>query len=114
NRNYDVHETAWEPALTYTYKTDFRASLLYNFDKKKNALSEDEQSVNNAITANIRYNVFSSAVLSSSFTFTDIAFRGNANSPVGFLLLDGLLPGKNLLWNIELTKRLAGNIELNL
>lgn len=62
----------------------------------------------------MKYNVFSSGVLNGSFTFNNISFHGNANSPVGFLLLDGLLPGKNLIWNLELTKRLAGNIELNL
>lgn len=113
-RNYDVHETVIEPSLTYTYKTDIRASLFYNFDKKKNVIGEKESAVNNAVTADIKYNVFSSGVLHGSFTFNNISFRGNANTPVGFLLLDGLLPGKNLLWNIELTKRLAGNIELNL
>lgn len=113
-RNYDVQETEIEPSLTYTYKTKFRASLLFNLDKKENIIGEKEKSVNNAITADIRYNVFSSGVLNGRFTYSSISFKGNANSPVGFLLLDGLLPGKNLLWNLELTKRLAGNIELNL
>ncbi len=114
NRNYDVQETELEPSLTYTYKTNFRASVLYNHDKKNNLLGDRERSSSNAITAEVKYNVFSSAVLNGSFTFNNISFHGNANSPVGFLLLDGLLPGKNLIWNLELTKRLAGNIELNL
>ncbi len=28
-------------------------------------------------------------------------------------MLDGLLPGTNLLWNLQLTKRLLNNLELN-
>lgn len=114
DRNYDVHEIDLEPSLTYTYKTDFRASVLYGFDQKKNSLGIQEKAVNNSLTAEVRYNVLSSGVLNGRFTFNHISYTGNVNSPVGFLLLDGLLPGKNLLWNIELTKRLAGNIELNL
>jgi hypothetical protein len=28
-------------------------------------------------------------------------------------MLDALLPGKNILWNFDLTKRLGNNLELN-
>lgn len=113
-RNYDVHEISLEPSLSYIHRTDFRISLLYSYNKKENFSGDREKSNSNSITAEVKYNVFSSSVLNGRFSFNNISYNGNVNSPVGFLLLDGLLPGKNLLWNIELTKRIAGNIEVNL
>lgn len=113
-RNYDVHELSVEPSLSYVHNTQFRLSILYGYDQKENHLGDFEKSKTSSLTSELKYNVFSSSVINGRITFSNISFTGNANSPVGFLLLDGLEPGKNYTWNLEFTKRLAGNIEVNL
>jgi hypothetical protein len=30
------------------------------------------------------------------------------------VILDGLLPGKNYLWSLDITKKLGGNLELGI
>lgn len=114
NRNYLVDEVSAEPSVSYIYKSDFRVSLIYTYDIRKNKIDLMEKAINNALAAEIRYNVLSNGTINGRFSFNNISFTGNPNSTVGYILLDGLLPGKNYLWNIELTKKLAGNIELNL
>ena len=114
NRNYKINEFAAEPMVSYIYKSDFRVSLIYSYDIRKNEIGLLEKAVNNSVTAEMKYNVLSSGALNGRFSFNHINYTGNANSTVGYILLDGLLPGKNFLWNLELTKRIAGNIEMNL
>ena len=117
NRNYVIDQQSIEPALTYIYKTNFRLSINYNYTQKRNTIDSLEQAVNHAITTELRYNILSNSTLNTRFTFNQIAFdayQGAANTTVGYILLDGLLPGKNYLWNMEYTKRLAGNIEISM
>lgn len=114
NRNYRVDEFSLEPSVSYIYKSDFRVSLIYTYDKKDNKIGSFEKAVNNQLAAEVKYNVLSNGTINGRFSLNNINFTGDANSTVGYILLDGLLPGKNYLWNIELTKRLIGNIEINL
>ncbi len=118
NRNYTIKGFSAEPSVSYIYRSDLRVSLIYTYDKRQNQIDFMEKAINNEIAAEVRYNVLSNGTLNGRFSFNNISFNGNggsgANSTAGYVLLDGLLPGKNYLWNIELTKRLAGNIELNL
>ncbi len=114
NRNYLVDEISAEPSVSYIYKSDFRVSLIYTYDVRKNKIGLTEKAINNALAAEVKYNVLSNGTINGRFSFNNIGFAGNANSTVGYILLDGLLPGKNYLWNVELTRRLAGNIEMNL
>jgi hypothetical protein len=113
NRNYSLKQTSFEPTISYVHKTNLRVSLIYDFDDKYNTIGI-EKATNNALTADVKYNVFSNGTINAKLTYNNIGFTGVPNSSVGYTLLDGLLPGKNYLWSIELTKRLAGNIEMNI
>ncbi len=114
NRNYIIDQSTIEPSISYVYGSKARLSLIYNRDEKQNTIGGKEKAINNAVTTEVKYNALSSGTLNGRFTYNNIGFNGSANSTVGYIILDGLLPGKNLLWNVQFVKRLAGNIEMNL
>ena len=117
NRNYDVLQNIVEPSIIYNYKSNFRASLGYAYGAKINRIDAMEKAVSNALLAEIKYNILSGSSITAKFTFNDLLFSGNnasKNSTVGYLLLDGLQPGKNYLWNIDFTKRIGLGAEISI
>jgi hypothetical protein len=116
NRNYQVRNFSIEPSLTYIYKTKLRATVGLAYSKKQNTIDSAETALKNALNLNFAYNALNAGTISTKFEYNTINFNANyanaANTPVGFVLLDGLQAGKNYLWNLQFTKRLAGNIEV--
>jgi hypothetical protein len=49
-------------------------------------------------------------------TYSKIQFVGQESymSTVGFIMLGGLLPGKNYIWSVDFIRKLSGSLELNI
>lgn len=117
NRNYLINQYVAEPSLSYIKGTKFRVTVGYSLDDKKNNSGFFERSSSSGVNSEVKYNVLSSASITGKFSVNNISFSyndgGSPNSTVGYILLDGLLPGKNYLWNLDFTKRLSNSIEIS-
>ncbi|MBS1935574.1 MAG: hypothetical protein JST96_16350, partial [Bacteroidetes bacterium] len=104
----------------YTHGSNIRTLVGYNYSTKNNDPNYGGYIKSNSSSLNteVKYNILQSTSLLLKFTYSNITFdavSSNAiNSPVGYVVLNGLLPGKNYLWNLDLTKKLGGNLELNI
>jgi hypothetical protein len=113
NRNYSLSQWQAEPSISYQQGTKFRLSLNYRFEQKKNEEGQKEKATINSTITELRYNVLSNSTLNGKFQFSNISFTGQTNTTVAFIMLDALLPGRNFLWSLDLTKRLSNNMEIN-
>lgn len=119
NRNYSIVQKVAEPSVSYTYGSNLRLTASYSISNKQNTTGLLQKLTNNSITTELKYNVLSNSTINARFSFNTIKFTAADNTPspnstVGYVMLEGLLPGKNYLWNLTYTKRLAGNIEVSI
>ncbi len=118
NRNYELHIYSTEPRITLVRGTVFRIQTSYKMEVKKNISGYGgERSVSNALHLETKYNVLQTSSINASFTYNYINYKkpdGTSKNPsVEYIILDGLLPGRNFLWAADFTKRLFNNVELN-
>lgn len=114
NRNYQIEGWQSEPRLTFLKGTNFRWISSYRFQRKDNQEGANEDYQSHTIQMETKYNVLQNSSLQARASFQQIQFNGPTNTTVSYIMLDGLVPGKNILWGIDLTRRLGNSLELNL
>lgn len=113
NRNYELSVFSIEPLLTFIRGTTFGITTGYRFGQKKNLpLYGGEKSVSNSVSVESKYTRLQKSSITGKFTFNDITYNAVANTTVSYIMLDGLLPGKNYLWNLTYSKRLLNNLNI--
>ncbi len=115
DRNYALSLVKIEPELTWMLSTDFRFVFAYKYKNGFNTLKENGERVkNNDISTEATWNQSTNAQLRTKFSFVQVGYTGERNSPIEFAMLEGLQNGKNFLWNLSLDRVLSANIFLNL
>jgi hypothetical protein len=115
NSNYDIYQYSVEPDLSYTRKANLRITVGYKYNNKKNDPADGgDKYASSSINLDSKYNLVQTTSLQAKFTYSNIQYTGNTTSTVSYIMLDGLLPGNNYLWNLNLTKKLGNNLELTI
>jgi hypothetical protein len=114
NRNYEIITYVAEPTLVFIRGTRFRLLGGYRYENRQNEPQYGtEESTSNSFTAEAKYNLLQSASFTGKFTLDNIDYNAAPNTTVSYIMLNGLLPGKNYLWSLGFSKRLMNNLELN-
>jgi len=119
NRNYHILQNATEPRITVTRGAVIRIITGYRYSVKTNTIGDEEKAIIHSINTEMKYNILQSTSILGKFTFSNIDYTSvkgfpNANSTTSYILLEGLMPGKNYLWNLDLTRRISNSIEINI
>ena len=115
SRDYNIQFLRLAPEITYLPIKNLRFAFRYKFQNDENILLDaNEQAVQHDLNLEIAFNRSAKTTIRSRFSWIQIDFSGESNSPVGFAILNGLQDGRNLLWNINFDRQLAKNIRLNL
>ncbi|OIQ23668.1 hypothetical protein [Lacinutrix sp. MedPE-SW] len=114
SRNFKIDEERFNPKLSYLLNDKIRFDVFYQYSNKANTiggletLEQQKYGLSFSINANVK------SAISGEFNVFSNTFEGNANSPVGYQMLEGLQPGKNLTWTLLAQQKITKYLDLNL
>ena len=115
NKDFQIREQSLEPDIQWAPSTQLTWKASYRLSVQKDQLSGSPfQSRNHNLSTELNWNKDSRTRLEQRFSYINVDFSGQANSPVGFAMLNGLQPGNNLIWNLNLNRQLGRNLQLQL
>ena len=114
NKNFEIDLFKVEPTLSYIFNRNSRFSVFYKYENKENIVGNLETLTQQKLGVSFAYSNQQKISLNGEFNYFQNDFTGNAFSPVGYQMLEGLQPGTNFTWNLLIQKKLTKFLDLNL
>lgn len=112
NKDYEINFYSLGPEVDWQPGQDFRFKSSLQLGEEQNQLltgnNEKSQRTEWELTGNFR------RWLDLRLRYVKIDLEGDARSPVGFALLNGLQVGQNWLWTVNATRQLGQYLQLTL
>ncbi|WP_452220659.1 hypothetical protein [Lacinutrix salivirga] len=114
SKNFKIDEERINPKLSYLLNDNTRFDIFYQYTNKANTIGSLETLEQQKYGVSFAFANTQKIALTGEFNLFTNAFSGNSNSPVGYQMLEGLQPGKNLTWSLLAQKKLTKFLDLNL
>jgi hypothetical protein len=112
-KNFDIKGYQIAPKISYLFSKNASWELFYEFQHKENQLTLAETLQQNRLGTAFSYARNAKFTLNGELSFYQNQFDGNAQSAVGFQMLEGLQTGQNLTWRVLLQKNITQFLDIN-
>ena len=112
-RNYVLEGYRIEPKVSYLLSSQTQFSLSYLVNDQENNSGEESLS-QQRLGVSFMYASKQQISITGEFNYFNNDFTGNAFSPVGYQLLNGLQAGDNFTWSFIGQKKLTKYLDLNI
>ncbi len=111
NRNYRLAGNQYSTSLSYTRNSKFRSQVSISYSEQKNTQGSEYA---DKLRAELETKVLISGKtnLLASCAWDHIESLVKPNSTLSYIMLSGLQPGDNILWHLNVSQRLLGNLEM--
>ena len=113
-RNFDIDYWNVSPEINWRPTDNWRIIGSYKYDFRQQQLQNRELARSHDFTFKTTYRQANKGSYNIEFSLVDVTYTGLPNSTIEYDLLDGLKNGKNYIWNFNITKRMAKNVDLNI
>nr|WP_238566496.1 hypothetical protein [Nonlabens ulvanivorans] len=114
NRNFKINESLFKPQVSYLFGNSSRVDVFYELESKENVVNEEAMLDQQNIGVSWSFNKEQSYAVNGEIRYVKNDFIGQAFSPVGFQMLEGLQPGTNFTWNLLFQKNISSFLDLNI
>jgi len=110
--NYSIEDIGIKPSISWQPGNTFRWTMLFQYNEKDNILSVEKAIVRKAGTE-LKFSKASKGIAMLQFNMLQISYGGQTNSSLSYIMLDGLQPGRNFTWGLNIQRTLTNNMQLN-
>lgn len=110
-QNYQIEVLEVGPELSVQPNQSNRVTAQTLWSNRKNNKGEEKAQVLK-LGLEYRFNQLSNRTLNANIRFIQIDLAGNEISPAAYEMLEGLRPGNNLTWSLNLQQRLGQGLQL--
>lgn len=113
-RNFSYDEYLIVPRIEYQPNERYRTSFFYEFADKKSPSDNASALLANRFTTEHYLASASKYAITSTFQWVSNRFTGEANSPIGFSMLEGLQPGNNFIFTAQIQHTLTNGLQMSI
>lgn len=114
SRNFEINGVQLSPKISYLFSTNASLDIFYEMQNKQNKLGDKEILKQSRLGTSFNFASEKKLTLNGEFSLFDNRFEGSEFSPVAFQMLEGLQPGKNMVWRFLAQKNLTDFLDINI